>query len=68
MFKFAKGFRTYVSLLIVAILGGLVAAQGHCTTEVNTVCDVVNQPWFGQAIVVMSAVAAWFRKLSGTSK
>ena len=63
--KFLKGFRTYISLIIVAVLGAAVALQQQCSLEeVNKVCEVVNNAYFGQAIVVMSAIAAWFRKLA----
>jgi len=63
--KFLKGFRTYISLALVAILGAAVSIQQGCLEsvgEVNKVCEVVNQPYFGQIIVVMSGIAAWFRK------
>ena len=64
--KFLKGFRTYLSLLIIAMFGAAVAVQGSCaadaTETANAVCGVVNQGWFGQAIVVGSGIAAWFRK------
>jgi len=64
--KFLKGFRTYISLIIVAVIGAAVAVQQSCVggdpEAVNEVCKVVNQGWFGQAIVVGSGIAAWFRK------
>ena len=63
--KILKGFRTYISLIIIAVIGAAVAVQQGCDPlEVNKVCDVVGQPWFGQAIVIGSGIAAWFRKLA----
>jgi hypothetical protein len=64
--SFLKGFRTYLSLVVVAVMGAAVAVQQSCVggdpEAVNKVCEVVNQGWFGQAIVAGSAIAAWFRK------
>ncbi len=65
--KFLKGARTYISLVLIAVVGAAVAIQQGCLDnpeEVNEVCKIVNHAWFGQAIIAGSAIAAWFRKLA----
>ena len=58
-----RGYRTYISLAITGILGLAVALQGHCSSDgANAVCEAIKSPFIGQAIVVMTAIAAWFRK------
>lgn len=65
--KFLKGFRTYITLILVAVVGALVAVQQGCLEnpeDVNKVCEVVSNAWFGQVIIGLSAVAAFFRKMA----
>lgn len=66
--KFLKGFRTYISLALIALLGATVDIQASCLSDVTelgeSICKVAQSHWVGKAIVFMTAVAAWFRKLA----
>lgn len=71
MFEQIKGFRTYGSLILIALLGVAVDLQASCIAnpdELGAMCNVILNPFMGKAIVAMTAIAAWFRKLAGTSK
>lgn len=66
--NFLKGKRTYISLVLVAILGVLVDIQSSCNADAaelgSKVCEIATNAWWGKSIVAISAVAAWFRKLA----
>lgn len=62
-----KGLRTYGTLIVIAILGLAVDLQASCTNnpaELGSLCTVILAPWVGKAIMVLTAIAAWFRKLA----
>lgn len=71
MLEKLRGFRTYAMLGIIAILGVLVDLQSSCINspaELGDACKLIMNPWVGKAIVALTGVAAWFRKLAGTGK
>lgn len=66
-----KGYRTYGSLVILAILGVLVDLQSSCNTnpaELGNLCQHIQNPYVGKAIIALTAVAGWFRKLANSDK
>ena len=66
-----KGFRTYGTLIVIAVLGVAVDLQPSCNAnpaELGELCKYIQSPWVGKAIVALTAVGAWFRKLAGTAK
>lgn len=66
-----KGLRTYGTLIIIAILGVAVDLQTSCTTnpsELGGLCTYILNPFVGKAIVGLTFVAGWFRKLAGSGK
>ena len=78
MIEKLKGLRTYLTLVVVAILGLLVQTQQMCLTTVNVqidasdpnleaLCRHINKPWLGAAITILSFIAAWFRKQATAS-
>lgn len=66
-----KGIRTYAMLVLIAVLGVMVDLQNSCTqnpAELGALCQYVQHPFVGKAIIGLSAVAAWFRKLANSGK
>ena len=66
-----KGIRTYAMLVLIAILGVMVDLQNSCTanpSELGELCKHIQNPLVGKAIVGLSAVAAWFRRLANSGK
>lgn len=62
-----KGLRTYGTLVVIAVLGIAVDLQTSCNSnplELGSICTAIQSPWVGKAIVILTAVAAWFRKLA----
>ena len=67
MLEKLKGFRTYGTLVIIALLGIAVDLQASCNTnpaELGSLCGPIMSPWVGKSIVAFTAVAAWFRRLA----
>lgn len=67
MLEKLKGFRTYGTLIVIALLGLAVDLQTSCNTnpaELGSLCTHIMSPWVGKGIMALSAVAAWFRKLA----
>jgi len=70
MLQKLKGLRTYLTLAIIGILGLLIQIQQSCVNDPSLadVCSHLPMKYIGIGVTVLTAVAAWFRKLAGTGK
>lgn len=70
MLEKLKGLRTYATLSVIGILGLLVQIQTSCVNDPSLadVCSHIPMKYLGIAVTILTATAAWFRKLAGTGK
>ena len=70
MLEKLKGLRTYLTLIIIGILGALIQVQTSCAGDISLadVCSKIPMNYIGAAVTGLTVLAGWFRKLEGTRK